>query len=51
MSNIENNGPQVDVDKVINSLLRQISESAKKIAILEAILEQGSENANPEVTR
>jgi hypothetical protein len=31
---------QIDPQHVINSLLRQISEQAQKIAMLEAILDQ-----------
>ena len=35
----EQSAPQVDVQKVVNSLLRQITEAAHKISILEALLE------------
>ena len=31
---------QVDAQKVINSLLRQVTEAVQKIALLEALLEQ-----------
>jgi|688.fasta_scaffold02983_9 hypothetical protein len=37
---MEEQGQQVDAQKVINSLLRQITEAAQKIALLEALLEQ-----------
>ena len=36
---IQQETPQVDVQKIINALLRQITEAANKIAILEALLE------------
>ena len=35
----EQEAPQVDVQKVVNSLLRQITEAAQRIAVLEALLE------------
>ncbi len=37
---------QIDPQHVINSLLRQISEQAQKIAMLEAILDQQQGAAN-----
>lgn len=33
-------GTQVDAQKVINSLLRQITDAIQKIALLEALLEE-----------
>lgn len=36
----EQQGQQVDAQKVINSLLRQVTEAVQKIALLEALLEQ-----------
>ena len=35
----EQDGPQVDAQKVINSLLRQITDLSNRVAILEALLE------------
>jgi hypothetical protein len=40
MEEQEQQSQQVDAQKVINSLLRQITELAQKIALLEAMLEQ-----------
>lgn len=39
---------QVDAQKVIESLLRQIADLAGKVAMLEAMLAQASESAAPE---
>jgi hypothetical protein len=39
---------QVDAQKVIESLLRQIADLAGKVAMLEALLAQTSENTGPE---
>jgi hypothetical protein len=39
---------QLDPQHVINSLVRQISEHAQKIAMLEAILEQQQKPADKE---
>lgn len=35
----EQDAPQIDAQKVINSLLRQITDLSNKVAILEALLE------------
>lgn len=35
----EQDAPQIDAQKVIGSLLRQIAELSNKVAILEALLE------------
>jgi len=40
--------PQVDAQKVIESLLRQIADLAGKVAMLEALLAQASEPQTPE---
>lgn len=40
MEQTQQNTPQVDVQKVIEALLRQVTESARRIAILEAFLDQ-----------
>jgi hypothetical protein len=39
MEEQEQQGTQVDPQKVINSLMRQMSEAIHRIALLEAILE------------
>ena len=42
----QNKGQQVDAQKVIASLLRQITEAAQKIALLEALVEQQQNSVN-----
>ena len=37
--NQEQNAPQIDAQKVISSLLRQITDLSNRVAILEALLE------------
>lgn len=39
-----NTQPQVDANKVIESLCRQIAQQAQQIAVLEAILQQTQES-------
>lgn len=46
MDQAQKNAPQVDVQKVIEALLRQVTESARRIAILEALLDQGENIKN-----
>lgn len=41
---MEPENTQVDVQKVINSLLRQIAETAQKLAMAEALVEQMQES-------
>ena len=36
----EQEQPKIDAEKVINSLLRQMTEAVQRIAVLEALLEQ-----------
>lgn len=38
----EQEQPKIDAEKVINSLLRQMTEAVQRIAVLEALLEQKS---------
>jgi hypothetical protein len=45
---MSNKDIQVNPQYVINSLLRQISELAQKLSMLEAIIDSQNENANNE---